>query len=175
MGTRHLVGVIKDGKWRVAQYGQWDGYLEGQGKTVLSILEDGGVEKLREKVDNCIFVTREQIRQYYVDAGDSPTNTSGLISGEIADKFNEEHPTLSRDMGALVLKSIIESDDLIELFDSSDFLTDDCFCEFAYVVDFDKNVLRFYASGENVFAEYSLSELPTLEEVAEKLENFYEN
>lgn len=174
MGTRHLVGVVKDNKWRVAQYGQWDGYLDGQGKAVLDILANGGTEQLRRKVDNCIFINSNQVRQYYVDAGDDPKNTSGLISMEIADKFREMHPTLSRDIGAQVLQIIIDSEEVVELFDSSDFLADDCFCEYAYVIDFDKNVLRFYAGGEKVFAEYPLTELPTLEEVQEKLDAFYE-
>ena len=33
MGTRHMIGVVKDGIPRIAQYGQWDGYPSGQGVT----------------------------------------------------------------------------------------------------------------------------------------------
>jgi hypothetical protein len=32
MGTRNLTIVIADKKIKVAQYGQWDGYIEGNGK-----------------------------------------------------------------------------------------------------------------------------------------------
>ena len=39
MGTRNLTCVIKDGKYRVAQYGQWDGYPEGQGMNILNFLK----------------------------------------------------------------------------------------------------------------------------------------
>lgn len=28
MGTRHLTAVVIDGDYKVAQYGQWDGYPE---------------------------------------------------------------------------------------------------------------------------------------------------
>ena len=31
MGTRHLICIFYRGEWVVAQYGQWDGYPEGQG------------------------------------------------------------------------------------------------------------------------------------------------
>lgn len=31
MGTRNLTAVYLDGQYKVAQYGQWDGYPEGQG------------------------------------------------------------------------------------------------------------------------------------------------
>ena len=40
MGTRHFVGVIADGKYKIAQYGQFDGYIEGQGATVLEFLSN---------------------------------------------------------------------------------------------------------------------------------------
>ena len=35
MGTRNLTIVYYDGDYRVAQYGQWDGYPEGAGIEVL--------------------------------------------------------------------------------------------------------------------------------------------
>lgn len=31
MGTRNLTCVVLDGEFKVAQYGQWDGYPEGSG------------------------------------------------------------------------------------------------------------------------------------------------
>ena len=39
MGTRNLTMVISNGKTKVAQYGQWDGYPDGQGMTALSTLK----------------------------------------------------------------------------------------------------------------------------------------
>ena len=43
MGTRHMVGVVLDGDFKIAQYGQWDGYPEGQGKTVLDFLRKADI------------------------------------------------------------------------------------------------------------------------------------
>jgi hypothetical protein len=45
MGTRNLVAVYLDGIHRIAQYGQWDGYPSGQGKTVLSFLRETLAER----------------------------------------------------------------------------------------------------------------------------------
>ena len=45
MGTRNLTIVFMDGKYRVAQYGQWDGYPEGQGLTCLRFVRDQMNEK----------------------------------------------------------------------------------------------------------------------------------
>lgn len=172
MGTRHMIGVIKNKKYVVGQYGQWDGYPDGQGAILLSILQNGGVEKLREKVDNCKFIDQKQVRQYYIDAGDSPDNKSGFISMEIAERMKQAHPTLDRDTGAKILQMIIDAQDVVELIDNSKFIEDDTFCEFAYVIDFDKNSLKFYCCGQKMYAEYPLTELPTVEEVVEKYKNF---
>lgn len=40
MGTRNLVAVQIDGQYKIAQYGQWGGYLEGKGVDVLTFLRD---------------------------------------------------------------------------------------------------------------------------------------
>ena len=40
MGTRNLTVVFMDGEYKVAQYGQWDGYPEGQGITCFNFLHD---------------------------------------------------------------------------------------------------------------------------------------
>ena len=40
MGTRHLTCVVKDGDYKVAQYGQWDGYPSGQGIDILTFLRE---------------------------------------------------------------------------------------------------------------------------------------
>jgi hypothetical protein len=38
MGTRNLVAVQIDGQYKIAQYGQWDGYHSGKGLEVLEFL-----------------------------------------------------------------------------------------------------------------------------------------
>ena len=40
MGTRNLTIVHKNGEYKVAQYGQWDGYPEGLGATLLNFLKN---------------------------------------------------------------------------------------------------------------------------------------
>lgn len=38
MGTRSLTCVVLDDQFKIAQYGQFDGYPSGQGKTALEIM-----------------------------------------------------------------------------------------------------------------------------------------
>ena len=49
MGTRNLTMVISQEKTKVAQYGQWDGYPEGQGVKILSILKKVDMSELKKK------------------------------------------------------------------------------------------------------------------------------
>ena len=161
MGTRHLIEVVHNGEIKVAQYGQWDGYPSGQGVDILKFLHNHDLAVFATKVDGCTFINRDKIRQYYVDAGDSPENKSGFISIEISNKFKEMHPALSRDAGAEVLSMIYDSENGIELSDSRDFANDTLFCEYAYVIDLDSNTFVCYATGKtNKIYECSLLELP---------------
>ena len=57
MGTRSLIAVKSNEKYKIAQYSQWDGYPDGQGKTVLeflrSIVKKGRVIEFKNQLDKC--------------------------------------------------------------------------------------------------------------------------
>lgn len=55
MGTRYLTMVVKDNKTKVAQYGQFDGYLSGAGVAILKFLKTVDMKKFRKKLDNASF------------------------------------------------------------------------------------------------------------------------
>lgn len=89
MGTRHLIAVQIDGKYPVAQYGQWDGYPDGQGLKVLTFLRD----EMREDT------FRRKVRALHVidDAwklAQFPGATSlEDVSGEPVAEYFRKHPT----------------------------------------------------------------------------------
>lgn len=187
MGTRHLTCVVKDGEFKVAQYGQWDGYPEGQGSTILEFLATMDREKFEAALDNCRFITNEEIGKKWEEVG---------VAGKFADldqskAFEEKYPQLHRDIGADVLALIQESSGL-ELGDDHEFAADSLFCEFAYVLDMDNNVLEMYTGFNekpvegrfkdivnpddtshrrykyypvNLVASYPFDNLPTVEEM----------
>ena len=74
MGTRNLTAVYIDGEYKVAQYGQWDGYPEGQGLTALHFLRDEmDAEKFKTAVRN----------SSYIDPNlPEPAGRGWLLSGE---------------------------------------------------------------------------------------------
>ena len=57
-----------------------------------------------------------------------------------AQKFDEKYPYFSRDNGAQILDMIYHSEE--EVFISIDFAADSLFCQWAYVIDLDKNTFE---------------------------------
>lgn len=141
MGTRHLIAVQKNNEYKVAQYGQWDGYLSGQGDNILKFFHENNLETFRNKVDNCFFGTQEQINEAYAPY----VNSDGWMTMIQADDFKmSEFAHLSRDTGSSILNVIMKSNDPLMLTDQIDFANDSLFCEYAYVIDLDKDILEVY-------------------------------
>lgn len=150
MGTRHLIAVHSDGEYKVAQYGQWDGYPEGAGLDVLNFLHTDKVTKLKENLKRVRFLDEEGRDKELVEGYNS---RAPKWSNEPDNRTEEEKywwgKYMSRDVCADILHNVADSnDDEILLNDSIDFVKDSLFCEWAYVVDFDKNTFEIY-SGFN--------------------------
>lgn len=144
MGTRGITMVILGGEPVVAQYGQWDHYPSGQGITCLEFLQKGILDKLREKLKRCHFITDDEQKE--IDAFvRSIGSIDGWLTGEQAKLYHEKYPYLTRDHGSDILNVIAESEDeSIMLSDSRDFVHDSLFCEYGYVIDLDKNTFEVY-------------------------------
>ena len=154
MGTRNLTMVVIDGTIKVAQYGQWDGYPEGAGKTVFKFVKkiyNKKIDDFKEKVRNCRYLSNEELEAKYKKLDIDITD--GLISFDDARKFAEHYPQLDRDMGANVLNFILDNGGC-ELMDNSDFMADSLFCEWAYLIDLDKEVLEVFG-GMNESGKYT--------------------
>lgn len=197
MGTRHLTCVIKDGAFKVAQYGQWDGYPEGQGATILRYLNEFDMDRFRQRIDQCQWLNQEKFDAAY-KALELPED--GWMNMEQAEVYAKNFPLLTRDLGAEILLRIYEhaEDEPIEVRDHSSFAHDSLFCEWAYVVDLDRNMFQVYrgfnhdksadagafanvprnadaeiARPDNEYysvalvAEYSFDDLPTIEVIVE--------
>ena len=128
MGTRHLICVVKDGAYKVAQYGQWDGYPSGQGVDILDILnsESFDLEVFRKKVDQVHWITDEEIAVV-----------------EASKNWTKEYPYLNRDCGADILTHIFLADESLALANNIRFAGESS-CEWVYVIDLDNDTLEVY-------------------------------
>jgi hypothetical protein len=132
--------AVKDGVTKLAQYGQWDGYPSGQGVEVLSFIRSKQrLAKLSKALDRAVFLTQAQLDSEYKKVG----VTGDFMSENQAVKFNKRFPLLSRDNSARVLSMMIDMDKP-ELVNEEMFAGDSLFCEWAYVIDFDKRVFEVY-------------------------------
>jgi hypothetical protein len=148
MGTRHLIGVVLKGELRVAQYGQWDGYLSGQGVTVLDFLKSADMDKFRKQVEKCYFVTDESEKAEIDSRFQKDYDKCFKVKdwSKAQKKFlKTKYGYLSRDTGAGILGVILRSKGkTIPLFDSADFARDGLFCEWGYLVNLDTSELEIY-------------------------------
>lgn len=133
MGTRHLIAVYLGGTHKIAQYGQWDGYPSGQGKTILKFLAETDLEAFEKKVVALRYMTDAQI--------DAANATMKKIGG---DAYMKKNPWMSRDAGAKILTYVLEQPKGLLLNNQITFAADGLFCEFAYVIDLDNSQFEFY-------------------------------
>lgn len=182
MGTRNLTCVYMDGEYKVAQYGQWDGYPEGLGVTILTFLKSVNMESFKAAVSKVSFLTGEEIENI---------NKTIKATRKLMPDYDwtKDFPHLSRDCGGEILNQIVFNG-ARKVRNSIDFAKDSLFCEWAYVVDLDTNKFevysgfnkepltagdRFYFSGEKKeedyeyypikeIAEFDLNNLPTKED-----------
>ena len=144
MGTRNLTMVISNGETKVAQYGQWDGYPSGQGKTVVNFIKKNSVKKFKEVLEKVKWINKrkqKEIDDFFKSIG----CTNGWMNMDQSKLYHEKYPLLTRDNGAQILQMIMDCKDrTIWLHDSTDFASDSLSCEWAYVLDLDKRVLEVY-------------------------------
>jgi len=142
MGTRHLICIMKDGEYKLAQYGQWDGYPSGQGLDILDFLRKSNLQRFSENVSKLSFSTDEAIEKVWKECG---ADDSGYVTFRVVEKVKNMRPEISRDCGADILSIIRESKpEALMLKNSLNFVKDSLFCEWAYVIDLDKNTFEIY-------------------------------
>lgn len=129
MGTRNLTAVFFGGEYKVAQYGQWDGYPESAGITVLEFLRDMDRANFEHKIKNCKYGTEDQLNEEWAKYEKTDMDTDHV---------------LSRDTGSRILAIIANSPEGVLLSNNISFAGDSLFCEWAYVVDLDTNKLEVY-------------------------------
>ena len=147
MGTRNLTMVIHNSKPVVAQYGQWDGYPSGQGATALQFLLQCNLKKFREVVDRCRFIEISKRKQNELQNFlDKLGCSNGWMDMEQSRMYKEKYPYLSRDNGATILQLLYndETNNKLWIHDSSEFAADSLFCEWAQVIDLDKETFEVY-------------------------------
>jgi len=148
MGTRHLQTVIdKSGRVRIRQYGQWDGYPEGQGVEILQYLRSGDLQKYQSELLKIEQINKKQISEVEMD-----TN------------WRQNYPYLDRDCGSNIHQMIEDGKVKFVFFLQ---VGEEDWCEGFYTINFkDRTFTSKYHEVETIF---SLDNLPTDAEYLEKM------
>lgn len=144
MGTRHITMVLLDGEYKVAQYGQWDGYPSGQGAKIVDFIQKMDKERFITMLKNVRFITDDEVEERWIECGAVP-GTLG-VSIEVSNAFKEIYPELSRNTGSNVLNLIYQGR-ATELSNHIDFTIDGLYCEWGYLIDMDNDMLEVYIGG----------------------------
>lgn len=135
MGTSAMYGFYKNGVTK-ATYSHWDGYPDGLGENVVEFIKSTTVNELNQIFDKLIMI----------DSNTKPTveqieNCLPYFNGSVSTgKTDEWYCLLHKTQGDLnVYKT-----DLKYMIDDSNFIKSSLFCEWAYVINLDENVLEVY-------------------------------
>ncbi|KAH6626013.1 hypothetical protein B0J18DRAFT_488946 [Chaetomium sp. MPI-SDFR-AT-0129] len=187
MGTRSLICVFWKGKWYIAQYTQFDGYPEGEGLKVFKFLTYGpDIDHLKAGLQNHIYeVTDDQLDAINreIQAWDRDQRQNNPEYDPWTSGSQQLYPTLSRTTGAGILRlvanagrtdgdsdkegpSVGDGDKDAEtestklpIYLDLEFANSTLFCEWAYVVDLDKEVFEVYGGGEYKHREHRFKDV----------------
>lgn len=144
MGTRHLTCVVCGDAFMVAQYGQWDGYPEVTGKYVLEFAREYlTTEEGRLAFRNAVRAVKHRTEEEWAEIAEQLRLKSGWLSLAESEEFRKKLPELHRDTGCEIL-DMIRWGECRGVNLNVDFGADSLFCEWAYVLDLDRNVLEVY-------------------------------
>lgn len=152
MGTRHQQIVIdKNGNRKISQYGQWDGYPEGQGVDILKSLRTLDLAKYQIELQKINEITEDQRQD---------------INKNYSSNWKNLYPYLSRDCGSdiheLITLGQVKFVDLISDEESKKW------CEGFYTINFQTNeFISEYYEHKIVF---NLDNLPSEEDYLKAFE-----
>lgn len=163
MGTRGLTIVKYQGQIMVAQYGQWDHYPTGQGKTIQKFLKNN------YKGENKKIFKKHLLESNFVTMHEAESDINSVVfdrnqtSEEESDSFNFVFPQYSRDTGAEILELILNGP--VPLQNSLDFKNDTLFCDYHYTLDLDTEMISIggHAKYKGSFSDFKKLDLEKFE------------
>jgi hypothetical protein len=151
MGTRNLTIVKSKGKTKVSQYGQWDGYPTGQGQTIADFLKVVDLPKFKKQINKLGKYTDAEIEKEYKKAGH---DGGQWVTSEVANRFHEANPGVSRDHGAKILEMIHEGL-VTKVRLEPESYKEDTSCEYWYVIDLDEQTVQMNDGKKFKFQQWT--------------------
>jgi hypothetical protein len=142
MSTRGLYGVRKNGVDKCT-YNHFDSYPSGLGSDVVRFCANNSVEELNKFFDNIVLVLEDSIP---TESQIKECQKAGYVDLSVSSQSNDDWYCLLRNLQGNFkeYQKCIDSNSKIYMTDSIDFIQDSLFCEYAYIINLDDEVLEFY-------------------------------
>lgn len=171
MSTRGAYGFIKNKEMKVS-YNHYDSYPEGLGEDVVSFIKTTSKESLNE-----IFNNIELVNQNDVPNEEQMRNIKQFLKDEELDnRYDPVHFGNGKIDWYYLLNPCQGNMELFKsglkyMTDDKDFLEDNLFCEYAYLIDLDNNSLIIRSNEKEVI--YDLDNIPDnwVSQIYPELEN----
>ena len=134
----------------IAQYGQLDGYPEGQGLTVVAFLHSAGnIKLLKQGLAHTYTPTEEEVEEFQKAlVKQDQEHWAAVLRGDVSvrERMKAACPSMSRETSAGILEVVAKAtaEAPVPICLGLEFIHDGLFCEWAYVVDLDAEVLEVF-------------------------------
>lgn len=133
MGTRGAYGFYKSGITKVT-YNHFDSYPSGLGKNIIEFIKETSVEEMNKIFDSIILVNEDDTLSF-----EQIKEVSKVIETEVYNiiSWYELLRPVQGDLG-------VYKKGLRYMIDNAEFLKNSAFCEWAYIINLDENILEIY-------------------------------
>lgn len=139
MGTRGTYGFRKDGVDKLT-YNHFDSYPDWLGRKVVEFCKNHNVEELHKIFDKIVMVNE----------GDTPTEAqinecieNGFANFSVSSGYSTDWYCLLRNCQG-DLECLADAENHAYMTNGNNFIKDSLFCEYAYIINLDDEVLEFY-------------------------------
>lgn len=144
MGTRGLYGFRKNEQDKTS-YNHFDSYPEGLGADVLKFIQNHSIAEMNKFYDRIIMVNEDATP---TDEQKENCRKNGFVNLNVSNQSENDWYCLLRNVQGY-LEDLYKCE-FPYMIDDSDFIKDSLFCEYAYIINLDTNVLEFYKGWQHV-------------------------
>jgi len=146
MGTRGLYGIRKNGIDK-ATYNHFDSYPDWLGKEISKFCINNSVGDLENFFNNIKLVDEESNP---TDEQIEECKAAGYADFSVSNGDENEWYCLLRELQGnfTEYQKCIDNNSNVYMTDGIDFIKDSLWCEYAYIINLDDNVLEFYVGNQ---------------------------
>lgn len=142
MSTRGLYGIRKKGVDKLT-YNHYDSYPDGLGRDIVEFCKKNSIQDLNRLYDLIELIDKENPP---TDKQREICKRSGYADFSVGFGSDNDWYCLLRNLQGNIegLQKAIDNNQYIFMNDDSDFIKDSLFCEYAYIINLDDNVIEIY-------------------------------